>query len=457
MLRMKHLAVCSVGVTLVHLVFTRWLFYADSFATQTMPDWPRYVDVLSMDFQSPCIRPLMLQGSDTYIHWVSVFLSPWLLYSPQAIVSLLLLCYLFSSTAPENAKTGRVSTFMALSYLAVAIRAFLAWMFFRALSWSWPSLFSHTVLQECANHGPLVGLVALLVVSSLTYFNRASLIKIKISVLPVLSLSLMLAGWMNVHMFWNMFSGWLAGIIYSIVDQSRSKIKVTSSHEKTMETRSSSRYLWRLFIVVTVSLLAAYLLGMEMGNNYVTDDSSTTLSTSNLEVLRSLAPMHKFVLTLLIISAPRSNDPPFLLETMSSYIPNIPSSPTDPLFSRVSMVVYSHFPVDEHTVLKSATQQYKENPFVTFVTTSDDGPQIQKRHFAAALTYATKLDTQYVMLLEDDFPLCEGCWKKLMTVLVYAQSGIAAGHCGIFVGTGGSGLIIRHEMIPVLAQLLVTF
>ncbi|KIJ64275.1 hypothetical protein HYDPIDRAFT_175633 [Hydnomerulius pinastri MD-312] len=63
------------------------------------------------------------------------------------------------------------------------------------------------------------------------------------------------------------------------------------------------------------------------------------------------------------------------------------------------------------------------------------------------------------MLVEDDFPLC-GAWGwagvlGVMTELERGRTGMASvKRWGGFVGTGGSGLIIHHTLLPILTHTL---
>ncbi|RKP27373.1 hypothetical protein SYNPS1DRAFT_12769 [Syncephalis pseudoplumigaleata] len=61
----------------------------------------------------------------------------------------------------------------------------------------------------------------------------------------------------------------------------------------------------------------------------------------------------------------------------------------------------------------------------------------------------------YVTLIEDDFPLCgDDAWQMFLRVLWEANTH-APRHCGAFVGTGGTGLVLRRSMVVPAAKLLV--
>jgi len=58
-------------------------------------------------------------------------------------------------------------------------------------------------------------------------------------------------------------------------------------------------------------------------------------------------------------------------------------------------------------------------------------------------------NASYVMLLEDDFLLCQDGWNNILLSLDMAQGEVPR-HCGVFVATGGSGLIFRNSALEVV-------
>ncbi|KAI8602418.1 hypothetical protein EDD21DRAFT_303773 [Dissophora ornata] len=47
--------------------------------------------------------------------------------------------------------------------------------------------------------------------------------------------------------------------------------------------------------------------------------------------------------------------------------------------------------------------------------------------------------------MEDDFPFCEGGWQEMLNT-IYAANSKVQNHCGVFVGTGGSGLVFKRSV-----------
>ncbi|KAF8589176.1 hypothetical protein K439DRAFT_1232569, partial [Ramaria rubella] len=63
--------------------------------------------------------------------------------------------------------------------------------------------------------------------------------------------------------------------------------------------------------------------------------------------------------------------------------------------------------------------------------------------------------------MEDDFEWCPSGWDEMNALLyeVYLQELTSSerGFCGIFVATGGSGLLVRPSLIPLLRSALQTY
>ncbi|KAH7054159.1 hypothetical protein BKA57DRAFT_390215 [Linnemannia elongata] len=47
--------------------------------------------------------------------------------------------------------------------------------------------------------------------------------------------------------------------------------------------------------------------------------------------------------------------------------------------------------------------------------------------------------------MEDDFPFCEDGWQEMLNTIYRAHTEVKD-HCGVFVGTGGSGLIFKRSV-----------
>jgi hypothetical protein len=83
----------------------------------------------------------------------------------------------------------------------------------------------------------------------------------------------------------------------------------------------------------------------------------------------------------------------------------------------------------------------------------------QHLHFSNALQLGVHLNSAYIMLIEDDFPLCKTGWSKFVQIFYKAYGPSPdferkAGPCGIFAATGGSGILVRRDIGIILVYLL---
>ncbi|CAJ0841132.1 7810_t:CDS:10 [Entrophospora sp. SA101] len=155
--------------------------------------------------------------------------------------------------------------------------------------------------------------------------------------------------------------------------------------------------------------------------------------------LNTVHPEDRFLISFLIMTAPRRGDPDFLLRTIESYLSNFPNKPEmESFYTRTQMIIYTHF--TNHTMFDKARAIYSNNfkaqNYLKFHR--EEGLEINQRlHVSKALRLvAENFKTTYVALIEDDFPLCEDKWQEFLTVVYNANVQVPR-HCGIFVGTGG--------------------
>jgi len=162
------------------------------------------------------------------------------------------------------------------------------------------------------------------------------------------------------------------------------------------------------------------------------------------------------------MTAPRPGDPDFLVQTIESWLgafpdvdtpslafvgnaSSVPSSavgPPQPLptSSRLRLVVYTHFAT--HLMFDLARQHFASSAKAAHYISWQRDPHAlapgahdrldQRLHVARGLAHAAGLGGAYVLLTEDDFPLCEderagggegarswaGAWTKLQAALV---------------------------------------
>lgn len=105
---------------------------------------------------------------------------------------------------------------------------------------------------------------------------------------------------------------------------------------------------------------------------------------------------------------------------------------------------------------------------INFYVDRDSHPDYvsgQYLHLAEAFRWVVEKSpkAEWVMLVEDDFPICQGDrgWNSVRQVMQVLENSRQKGNPiptkqGGFVGTGGSGLIIHHTTLPILSLLLHT-
>ena len=172
-------------------------------------------------------------------------------------------------------------------------------------------------------------------------------------------------------------------------------------------------------------------------------------------------PQHDQLMTVVLMTAPRPGNPDFLTQTLDSYLVNL-----DPASSRTRLIVYNHF--SSHAAYDRALANRSDSALpIDWIRRPGTVDRLDQRlHVARALAHAVAATTnsRYIMLAEDDFPLCDPAtqsWSKLLRGLHELDARMPdredgePGHCGLFVGTGGSGLIMRSEIARRLPALLL--
>lgn len=163
------------------------------------------------------------------------------------------------------------------------------------------------------------------------------------------------------------------------------------------------------------------------------------------------------LLQILVLSFPRPNDDTsgsttVLSQTISSYLPYIDNN-------SVELSVFTHAKV--HPSFERAKQEFRGSP-VVFHADLDSHPDAwegQYLHVAEAFRWAYEGRGEWVMLVEDDFPLCgEWGWGGVAGVMNILESGRTTpdhlGRRGGFIGTGGRCVLLfltgHSTMIHVL-------
>ncbi|KAG0182608.1 hypothetical protein DFQ29_003161 [Apophysomyces sp. BC1021] len=334
------------------------------------------------------------------------------------------------------------------------IRQGLGVLFTKSTGWALPSLFFNDALHEC-NQGLAPFLFALLVVQSMSvddkyiliYGNENNLVTIR---KVALQLIMCLVNCTSKNILWWSLTGLLVGYIATVVFQTY--VAEQDDNNEFRRRKPMWRVLWPALKkgAAVISIALPVLL---VCNAYYSRDTFDPLSLSSISD-------DQYLFTFVVMTAPRRGNPPFLTQTLDSYLINWPATPSEgSLYDRLQTVVYTHF--SNHTQYDLAHEHFSADArgqhYIKWVR--DSGEVLDQRlHVSKALKLAAdRYDSTYIALLEDDFPVCGPReWRELEHV-VYEANQRVPGHCGLFVATGGSGLFMRPDIARLASSLLLKY
>ncbi|GJJ77764.1 hypothetical protein EMPS_10123 [Entomortierella parvispora] len=210
-----------------------------------------------------------------------------------------------------------------------------------------------------------------------------------------------------------------------------------SSREKRLSVT-----LWKTvsYVLPLITVLVLVLIGCNQIHTYRPDVSNELLNTT-------IEPATPFLLTLIIMTAPRRNNVAYIKQTLSSYLASFPDEVVDPLYSRIQIVVYTHF--TDFPAFDEAKEYFETIPtarkHVKWIR-QEGFEKNQRKHLISAIRKVGSVeDTVYLGIMEDDFPFCEGGWQEMLNTIYLAHQTVPE-HCGVFVATGGSGLIFKRSV-----------
>lgn len=447
------------------------------------------------------------------------------LVQPSAVALTLAAVNLYLLGALERSKphvSARAKAAVAAASWAaiVGLRALFSWLFGRALGWAHPQFLSTRAIHEvgCGEPSALsaslahladagfTGLAPVLLCLSLIIAASTHVTKpVRSSHCAVLGASFAVPAAQGGPGLWLGLSAAIVGLIgFFVISTYRVALPLLRRRDDFASTGVSKLATHR---PPTWSSLFALLLLPALALH----PARPALSAAHVEYAFSqLHPHDSNLLTVLLMTAPRPGNPDFLLQTVESWLgafpnpdsglvralPTLPlahnsSAPlAPPLSSRLRLVVYTHFA--SHPMFDVAQMSFSQNAKAAHYIEWHRDPRAfvapdrfdQRLHVARGLDYAASKGGAYVLLTEDDFPLCEDdeasrvdgrkswsdAWHKLQAALVrtnalmpdsdapvaaVAQQSDSLGHCGLFLATGGSGLAIRTPLAARLPALLL--
>ncbi|GJN91765.1 hypothetical protein Rhopal_004788-T1 [Rhodotorula paludigena] len=417
-----------------------------------------------------------------------------------AAVNLYLLGALERSKAHVSARAK--AAVAAASWTAiVGLRALFSWLFGRALGWAHPQFLSTRAIHEVGSGLAPVLLCLSLMIAASTHVTKP----VRTSHCAVLGASFAVPAAHGGPGLWLGLSAAIVGLVGFLVISTyrvaRPLLRRRAASASTDVSKLASHRppTWSsLFALLLLPALALH---------------PTRPAPSAAHVKFAFSQLHPHdsnLLTVLLMTAPRPGNPDFLLQTVESWLGAFPNPdsglaralstlplahnssapPAPPLSSRLRLVVYTHFA--SHPMFDVAQMAFSKNAKAAHYIEWHRDPRAfvapdrfdQRLHVARGLDYAASKGGAYVLLTEDDFPLCEDeaasrvdgrkswsdAWHKLQAALVrtnalmpdsdvpvaaVAQQPDSLGHCGLFLATGGSGLAIRTPLAARLPALLL--
>ncbi|TFK19475.1 hypothetical protein FA15DRAFT_674411 [Coprinopsis marcescibilis] len=174
---------------------------------------------------------------------------------------------------------------------------------------------------------------------------------------------------------------------------------------------------------------------------------------------------HKPLLEVLVLSYPRSNikkHTSIMKTTIDSYLPLLQEG--------ALLSVYTQ--AKKHKAMEDVKPFYTSYNNITFHTNTKEYPGHRDGHYlhlAEALGWAAEKrpghePTEWVLLIEDDFPLCGGEEGRngLREVLRVLESSRWPSHTDVprrrggWIGTGGSGIIMHNSWLQILQMIIKT-
>ncbi|KAG0227342.1 hypothetical protein BGW42_002984 [Actinomortierella wolfii] len=418
-------------------------------------------------FASPFIVPLtpaLLASAGTSIGGA-------LLLGSTNILSLAL--FEESLTSAFNGSTIFRNLLVVLLVVVMILRQVAGFVFSRSVGWHIPILFFSDVMYEC-NLGLAPYLFALLMVQCLfsdsfsygadrlpNWMRRRSTVQFALCMLNALPKGLV--WWIGS----GLCTGGLAALAISWQRRTGrwgGKVK-TSTFEKhvweavdyddyddelypgddagLLRERSSGWSLFKTFVHLLPYFV--FTLMIAVGLNYMHQLSPVV---PNGVINSSIDPQSPYLLTLILMTAPRRNGAVYIKETLTSYLNNFPEDPRDdPLFSRIQIYVYTHF--TNFPGYDDAMAHFKSDPkarrYVRWLR-EDGAEHNQRKHLVSAIRkIGLQEESTYLGIMEDDFPFCEDGWQMMMQSLYKAQQ-VEQDHCAVFVGTGGSGMLLKRSV-----------
>jgi hypothetical protein len=306
-----------------------------------------------------------------------------------------------------------------MGWIALALlRSITGYLLSRSVGWAYPSLFSHWALYESASGiGPV--LVAYLVLNGPSILINPPVTISKYAshryIIPVMTVTLC---WLEGRP-WAYGTALFIALPIAIFRQVHHKrFGLPSPNvEKQTQHQLGLHQVWSSCLAVLIPWLIVYHL----------------ISPSRLPLPTTSEPL----LDILMLSFPR----PVPIETSINIINTTVQSFVPFLSPAVTLSLFTHAP--DHEALRLVQQHTPQVSLHVDTDTHPDDIDGQYLHLAEAFRWILEDDTkhgEWIMLVEDDFPICYGSkgWDVITTVVARLEADKLEGNIRSgFVGTGG--------------------
>lgn len=288
----------------------------------------------------------------------------------------------------------------------------------RSVGWAYPSLFSHWALYESSSGvGPVLA-AYLVIIGPSGLLGTSSTIRIYASrryVPPALSFTMC---WLECRP-WTYGTALFAVLPIALllpVFRQRLGLPTPNSMNQVTDQPGPHRY-WPSCIAVLLPWLIAYHL----------------FSPTRLPLPTSEKPLLDIIMLSFPRPVPIETSVNIINRTIQSYIPYISSA--------VTLAMFTH--AVDHEALRLVQQHNPQVSLHVDLDTHPDDTDGHYLHLAEAFRWMSENSTkhgEWVMLIEDDFPICYGDegWKVITDVVAKLEASRLMGDIRSgFVGTGG--------------------
>lgn len=320
-----------------------------------------------------------------------------------------------------------LAVYMFAFWVVIALaRTLSGFLLCRSVGWAYPRLFNHWALYEASSGiGPALAVYLMMYGWPFHQKYRSDTMESLVIIVACLSLY-----WLD-DAPWTYAMASITSVALWLVQATNTSYLRHRSHNPMARALDARR----LRAVLQTAMLLLLLIPGHVA-------LAKMFSNKTLQMPTTPHGTEPF-LEILILSYPRPGDTAsldtLLSQTIFSYLPYADSD--------MAISVFTH--ATEHVSFTHAKEHFSKTP-ITFYTDMDihaDSYPSQHLHVAEAFRWASEKPSpaEWVMLVEDDFPLCgEWGWQGILAVMSKLQHD---GKYGGFVGTGGRFVSHTHMNI----------